>query len=732
MKFLKAIFVVTLLGNFSPAFAANPPEIDNLVVLGNIPGEYVGRDKNKSFFGYVRIQNRLIQEVRVGDFSSLVKNLQSQQSQVKLIHASRDGKTYDTLYPGLINLHNHTNYNNLPVWRLAHGQFANRFEWRAWGPYTKSVSGNVNPWTKFGSAAKCAVFRWSEIQAMTLGTAYLQGPSSCVTDFAIHRVEDAGAFLSQKKGVQAPTDTIIPEDMSFVWNTLGPVIRSGKTYEEALAQVLTRGAGKWKGCEGLKGVVTAANVNSDEILKILSDQDELKSRCGIQTEADEALLPEKFVRYVYWRHKTVASRKAFMKSEGYSAVITHLAEGRADDPYNKAEFKILELLGLIGPQMNLVHGVGVDKDGLKLMAKNQMGIVWSPFSNLLLYSDTLDLARVLDAEKAAGGKRVLIALGSDWQPTGTKGVLEELSVARAWVEKSKLTKRITDEDLYRMVTENPARMISHWEIDEDKGEHGIGRLAPGAMGSIIAVSSAKETTNPYTNLVRHATDKAVNLVVVDGKPMYGNASYLAQVGIDKNFAEEVTREMAGFETLAQDSSIPVPPAEILAGGGGDAEGDEAASENTSSPKALAKAKYVAKLASIAHGLELTDRHTGCGAPEPKLFVHQDSLAANGIDELKTKTGLNLDRLSDITRFIGLNLMTQTRNKITAEPEEFLLKYFPPLLSCNDAEHRKRVGTMVMPKAPRGDQHDADMADREAYRERASIGSVSKKFAEMYK
>src|SRR3989344_787751 len=264
MKFLRPISLAFLF--FASLAALAAPE--TLTVLGNIPGEYVGLEKNKHFFGYVKIQGRLIQEVRVLDMAALTKYLQT-QSPGKVIHASRDnGKTYDVLYPGLINLHNHTNYNNLPIWKLAHGQFANRFEWRAWGPYRKSVSGNVNPWTKYGSAAKCAVFRWSEIQAMVLGTTYLQGPSSCVSDFAINRVEDADAFVSQKKAVQAPTDTVIPEDMTFVWNTLGPLIRAGKTYEAAMAQVLTEGAGDWQGCEGLKGLVTAANVNSAEIVKI--------------------------------------------------------------------------------------------------------------------------------------------------------------------------------------------------------------------------------------------------------------------------------------------------------------------------------------------------------------------------------------------------------------------------------------------------------------------------------
>ena len=50
-------------------------------------------------------------------------------------------------------------------------------------------------------------------------------------------------------------------------------------------------------------------------------------------------------------------------------------------------------------------------------------MVWSPFSNLLLYGGTADVAR-------ARQEGVLMALGPDWSPTGSKNLLAELKVAR--------------------------------------------------------------------------------------------------------------------------------------------------------------------------------------------------------------------------------------------------------------------------------------------------------------
>ena len=73
--------------------------------------------------------------------------------------------------------------------------------------------------------------------------------------------------------------------------------------------------------------------------------------------------------------------------------------------------------------MNIVHGVALTKEELKKMADFKMGLVWSPFSNLLLYNETTD---IVTAKKLG----VNIALGSDWTPTGSKSILEELKIAR--------------------------------------------------------------------------------------------------------------------------------------------------------------------------------------------------------------------------------------------------------------------------------------------------------------
>lgn len=667
--------ILTLIALFS--FQVFAETSNTLVLIGQMPGRYF-KDKaaDQYVFGFLEIKDRVIQKMGALDQADAagMKTFEQQNSGKQIVHLKRpQADQYDVIYPGLINLHNHTKQNNLPIWGEAVGQFANRFEWRDWPVYKYSVSGNMNPWVDYARAVECATYRWSELHAMTLGTTYLQGPSSCVDNFAIQRVEDAGSFISAKASVQAPTDLVMPNEMQFVWNVLGPIIKTGKTYDEALAQTIKQY------CPEI--LVTATNVNSPEMLKIFKDQAKLVSLC--QKEG----LPDKFIRYVYWIHPTVAGRKNYFANTKvpYSAVIAHLAEGRRDDSYNQKEYEVVKMLGLDVPQMNFVHGVGIPSKDYPELAKKNIGLIWSPFSNLILYSQTLDVA---NAHKAG----VRLALGSDWVPTGTKSVLEEVKIARRYIMKdidkegllaalSDGTGKIekVDETLYKMMTENPAKMIGHYDIKKATGtkknpsgyeESGVGQLAEGAMGSVIVVSY--QDKNPYTNIVLKADEKDINLVVIDGKPVYGNKSFLERFGSTANY-EALPVDSDDYAKL---KDVPV----------------RTATDKT--PEGMLK--YLVGLVTdfSKNGFQVTDK---CKFKEPKFFISQKSIESDeDLKEFRTQTGIDLDRVSDITRLLAINILTQNRNKI--EPgegkPEYSLGYFPALYSCNDPLHQARLSNFI--------------------------------------
>lgn len=689
------------------SWAQTTPHPD-LVVIGNIPGEYVGTkdvvrpEKDKTYLGYIHIRNRLIVELKVlaaKTYLPFLETMKKNGTKLIVLHADVDTvgvvpfkdlqRDADVIYPGLINLHNHTKQNNLPVWKNAQGQFVNRFEWKDFIPYKKAVSFNVNPWVNYGPAAECATYRWSEMQAMVGGTAYLQGPSSCVSGFGIARVEDTAAYISQKERVSAPTDLIIPEEFSAVWSELRPLILGGKTYEQALVQTIH------KYCPSLKTSITEKNINT-EALKILADKSVLKMAC--QTEYT---VSPSFLRYISesTNHAAIAGRKKYLSNPKRSAIIVHLAEGREDDAYNKIEYEMFDLLGFTRPllmsakrqvPMVFVHGVGVPKEKFSELAKKGIGLVWSPFSNLLLYDQTLD---VVSAQKAG----VVLSLGSDWLPTGSRHVLEELKFAKQYLKKQNLFQvpnGFTDETLYKMVTENPAKQIDHYDLKLENArviEAPVGRLLVGAMGSVIAVK--KTTDNPYTNLV-DATEREINLNVIDGKPVYGNKSYIDQYAQIEY--EELTVDSLEY-SLFKEQNTPKPAMEppFL----------QRVTRDATQLQA-----HLVTLGKYVKDKKFTALKT-CQFDEAKVFVQQNSLDSveeqeqyQEIVRFRTETGLNLDRASDIAKILAVNILTQSRNMLEPDGDpEFALKNFNPLYSCNDGNHQAKLKYYFEQATPKPDR-----------------------------
>jgi hypothetical protein len=119
----------------------------------------------------------------------------------------------------------------------------------------------------------------------------------------------------------------------------------------------------------------------------------------------------------------------------------HLAEGvrdgdrrPGDTVSSQAELQTLKAKGLLTDMTVIVHGTGLERgDFAELRAAPTIRadgvgdgrgakLVWSPLTNLLLYGKT---ANVYDA--LAEG--VLVSLGTDWTPSGSRTLLHELKIA---------------------------------------------------------------------------------------------------------------------------------------------------------------------------------------------------------------------------------------------------------------------------------------------------------------
>jgi hypothetical protein len=149
-------------------------------------------------------------------------------------------------------------------------------------------------------------------------------------------------------------------------------------------------------------------------------------------------------------------------------------------------------------------------------------LVWSPLSNLLLYGHTTNVYDAL-------AKGVTVSLSTDWTPSGSNTLLDELKVAdialrdprilgRSRRKVQALThQRALDRLLVDMVTRNPARTL-RWPI---------GEITRGRYADVLVIKRPADSPtggapdSPYRNLI-DATERDVHLVLVGGDPVAGD------------------------------------------------------------------------------------------------------------------------------------------------------------------------------------------------------------------
>jgi cytosine/adenosine deaminase-related metal-dependent hydrolase len=218
------------------------------------------------------------------------------------------------------------------------------------------------------------------------------------------------------------------------------------------------------------------------------------------------------------------------------AYLVHLAEGIDDK--SRLEFEQLRQKGLLKPQVVGIHSTALTEAQIKEMGQIGMKIVWSPLSNLILYGKTTNIPAAL----AAGVK---VALAPDWSPSGSANVLGELKVA-ARVNETLFQKKITDEQLFQMVTQNPADIVGMG----DK----LGRIAPGYYADLVVVRG--DVAQPYRALI-NAQPADVLLTMISGKAYYGDIGVLEQLGLKGQYGlVDACGSQRGILTAESNPRIP--------------------------------------------------------------------------------------------------------------------------------------------------------------------------------
>ena len=241
--------------------------------------------------------------------------------------------TEGTIYPGLIDLHNHVHYNHIPLWdipcldeseceryednaitkdetwgyagttqRSDEGGYTNRYQWGDnydYGPSITWMKTNIQSQYRWDMASE--QMKYAEVQAVSGGVTAMQG--------------------SPSSGTQA-------------WDS-----------------ILSRN-------------VELYNFGQDGI-----------STCAVCGAADADYTGSHLI--------------SGSESGTLNAWFVHLSEGV--DQSSKAEFDALWDKGLILDETIVIHGTALDSSQFSKMASVNSELVWSPLSNLLLYGDTTDV-----------------------------------------------------------------------------------------------------------------------------------------------------------------------------------------------------------------------------------------------------------------------------------------------------------------------------------------------------
>jgi cytosine/adenosine deaminase-related metal-dependent hydrolase len=347
-------------------------------------------------------------------------------------------RTGDTIYPGLIELHNHLSYNVMPLWDVPR-KYGNNGQWRGIDEYRRNIT---KPTQVLGSTPGVveALVRYVECRALLGGVTTSQGIS-----------------LSTNKGIERYYKGIV------------------RNVEQPLDPNLTRAG------------TNIGNPKSNRAVEYLEklEKHSAKGQCYLQHMSEGV---------------DATARRWFLR----------LKIGENDWAVNDAFCGI--------------HSTALNREDLEAIAERDGSMIWSPTSNYLLYGDTIDLG----ATKDSG---ILMGLGSDWSPSGTKNLLGELKVAYI-ASKQALGETPTEgnevgvftpKEIVEMTTINPAR-IAKWNAL-------LGSIGAGKRADLLVVNGqckGPESDEDYMRLIR-ARETSITLVVIDGVPRVG------QVGLMNRF-----------------------------------------------------------------------------------------------------------------------------------------------------------------------------------------------------
>jgi len=208
---------------------------------------------------------------------------------------------------------------------------------------------------------------------------------------------------------------------------------------------------------------------------------------------------------------------------------THLAETKDEDEFCQEKFGLspleyMEKVGWVGPDVFFAHGVHLNNEELKRMARTDTGVAHCPISNMKLSSGTAPVP-----EMRAKGVPVALAVDGSASNDASNMIAEMKSCLLLHKLQSGITS-LGPEDVLQMATTGGSELLNQPEI----GSLSVGQAADLFMLDCNRLALAGGLSDPVSALINTGTNQEVDLTMVAGE-------IVVEDGRLKNIAE---REVA--------------------------------------------------------------------------------------------------------------------------------------------------------------------------------------------
>lgn len=412
----------------------------------------------------------------------------------------------EVVLPALINLHTHIGYNVLPIWDSPF-EWKSRHQWRRHPKYYTDIRDFVgfikNDWANNNKLLEGLVAEY--IDSEKLEKLFLKSNSSYLEiykTFALSEVQKIHAILSEIQAVCGGTGLLL--------QTL-----SLDDEEPGMKHYLIRNTGNTE------------DLGIDKSQKVFPVVDFYTPTGTL--DGDPNADTSKWVP-VPQKSLDQFINSVNQNNEQFYATIAHIGEGKTGnlyhstkDAYSKKECLLLleTLIKKVNPDnlkkanLILVHSNGIDfkdKATLNFLKEHNISIVWSPVSNMLLYNDTLPIELLLNAE-------INVCLGTDWTPSGSKHILDEMKFAKYYCDKMNIG--ISNTEIFKMASGNPAKAL---------GDLNYSEIKEGAFADLF-VYKVTDTDNVLDSILT-MNDNQIRFSMINGRIVYGDTSVFDSMNVD--------------------------------------------------------------------------------------------------------------------------------------------------------------------------------------------------------